>query len=141
VATASSLQLAAVQLHGHEDQAAIAALREQLPATCQIWKAYSVGDTLPPLTLAQVDRVLLDNGKGGSGQSFDWSLLQGQSLQQVLLAGGLGPSNVAQAATLGVAGLDFNSGVESQPGIKDPQKIAAVFRTLRTAQPCRTSHE
>ncbi|MEI7189571.1 bifunctional indole-3-glycerol-phosphate synthase TrpC/phosphoribosylanthranilate isomerase TrpF [Dickeya dianthicola] len=141
VETASSLQLAAVQLHGHEDDAVIAALREHLPAACQIWKAQRVGDTLPPLALAQVDRVLLDNGHGGSGQSFDWSLLRGQSLQQVLLAGGLNPDNVAQAATLGAAGLDFNSGVESQPGIKDPQKIAAVFQTLRTVQPRRTSHE
>ncbi|MEI7064947.1 bifunctional indole-3-glycerol-phosphate synthase TrpC/phosphoribosylanthranilate isomerase TrpF [Dickeya chrysanthemi] len=138
---ASSLQLAAVQLHGHEDATTIAALRAQLPATCQIWKAQSVGDTLPSLALAHVDRVLLDNGQGGSGQAFDWSLLQGHSLQQVLLAGGLGPDNAAQAAKLGAAGLDFNSGVESQPGIKDPQKIAAVFQTLRTAQPRRTSRQ
>ncbi|NKI76240.1 bifunctional indole-3-glycerol-phosphate synthase TrpC/phosphoribosylanthranilate isomerase TrpF [Dickeya sp. CFBP 2040] len=141
VETASSLQLAAVQLHGSEDDATIAALRAQLPATCQIWKAQSVGDTLPALSLPQVDRVLLDNGQGGSGQSFDWSLLQNQSLKQVLLAGGLSPDNVAQAAKLGAAGLDFNSGVESKPGIKDPQKIAAVFQTLRAAQPRRNSHE
>ncbi len=141
VETASSLQLAAVQLHGSEDDATIAALRTQLPATCQIWKAQSVGDTLPALSLPQVDRVLLDNGQGGSGQSFDWSLLQNQLLKQVLLAGGLGPDNVAQAAKLGAAGLDFNSGVESKPGIKDPQKIAAVFQTLRAAQPRRNSHE
>ncbi|WP_033575532.1 bifunctional indole-3-glycerol-phosphate synthase TrpC/phosphoribosylanthranilate isomerase TrpF [Dickeya chrysanthemi] len=138
---ASSLQLAAVQLHGHEDAATIAALRAQLPAACQIWKAQSVGDTLPPLALTHVDRVLLDNGQGGSGQAFDWSLLQGHSLQQVLLAGGLSPDNAAQAAKLGAAGLDFNSGVESHPGIKDPQKIAAVFQTLRTAQPRRTSRQ
>lgn len=140
VEAASSLQLAAVQLHGHEDDATVAALREQLPATCQIWKAQPVGDTLPPLALPLVDRVLLDNDQGGSGQSFNWSLLQGQSLQQVLLAGGLKPDNIAQAAKFGAAGLDVNSGVESQPGIKDSQKIAAVFQTLRAAQSRRTSH-
>ncbi|MGM3173194.1 bifunctional indole-3-glycerol-phosphate synthase TrpC/phosphoribosylanthranilate isomerase TrpF [Dickeya lacustris] len=130
--TVATLGLAVVQLHGKEDGEYIATLRQQLPTHCQIWQAQSVNGTLPPLTIPHVDRVLLDNAQGGSGQRFDWSLLTGPELSQVMLAGGISPHNVAQAARLGCAGLDINSGVESQPGIKDAQKIAAVFQALRT---------
>ncbi|ACS85725.1 bifunctional indole-3-glycerol-phosphate synthase TrpC/phosphoribosylanthranilate isomerase TrpF [Musicola paradisiaca] len=139
VTTATDLQLDVVQLHGDEDAAFIAALRQQLPERCRIWKALSVGAGLPPLTMPHVDRVLLDNAQGGSGRTFDWSLLDGHSLDRVMVAGGLSPENTPAAALLGAAGLDFNSGVEQQPGVKDPQKIAAVFRTLRQAQRHRTS--
>lgn len=131
VAKAKALALSAVQLHGREDQAYIDALRAVLPAQTQIWKALSVSDTLPPRNLQQVDKYLFDNGQGGSGQSFDWSLLAGEPLDNVLLAGGLSADNCVQAAKTGCAGLDFNSGVESEPGIKDASELASVFRTLR----------
>ncbi|ANI82807.1 bifunctional indole-3-glycerol-phosphate synthase TrpC/phosphoribosylanthranilate isomerase TrpF [Kosakonia oryzae] len=131
VAKAQALALSAVQLHGSEDQAYIDALRAVLPAQTQIWKALSVSDTLPARNLQQVDKYLFDNGQGGSGQSFDWSLLAGEPLDNVLLAGGLSADNCVQAAKTGCAGLDFNSGVESEPGIKDASKLASVFRTLR----------
>lgn len=130
-AMAEKLALHAVQLHGHEDQAYIDALRKRLSPKTQIWKALSVGATLPPRDLQHVDKYVLDNGQGGSGQRFDWSLLAGVALDNVLLAGGLGADNCVQAATSGCAGLDFNSGVESEPGIKDASKLASVFRTLR----------
>ena len=97
----------------------------------EIWKALSVGDTLPARDLANVDKYVLDNGQGGTGQRFDWSLLAGEKLDNVILAGGLGADNCVAAAKAGCAGLDFNSGVESEPGIKDAEKIASVFRTLR----------
>ncbi|WP_105735587.1 bifunctional indole-3-glycerol-phosphate synthase TrpC/phosphoribosylanthranilate isomerase TrpF [Cronobacter dublinensis] len=130
-AKAQQLALSAVQLHGDEDQTYISALRASLPSTTAIWKAQSVSHALPARNLQYVDRYVLDNGQGGSGVQFDWSLLEGQSLNDVMLAGGLGADNCVQAAQLGCAGLDFNSGVESAPGIKDSDKLAAVFRTLR----------
>lgn len=130
-AKASNLGLRAVQLHGSEDQRYIDALRAVLPPQTQIWKALSVGDSLPSRHLQQVDKYLFDNGQGGSGKPFDWSLLAGEQLDNVLLAGGLGADNCVQAAKTGCAGLDFNSGVESEPGIKDASKLASVFRTLR----------
>jgi indole-3-glycerol phosphate synthase/phosphoribosylanthranilate isomerase len=92
VARVENLSLAAVQLHGSEDQTYIDTLRAELPATVQIWKALSVGETLPQRNL-HVDKYVLDNGQGGTGQRFDWSLLQGQDLRNVLLAGGLGADN------------------------------------------------
>jgi indole-3-glycerol phosphate synthase/phosphoribosylanthranilate isomerase len=48
---------------------------------------------LPPRNLNHVDKYVLDNGQGGTGQRFDWSLLQGEKLDNVLL-GGLGPITV-----------------------------------------------
>ncbi|NDJ57860.1 bifunctional indole-3-glycerol-phosphate synthase TrpC/phosphoribosylanthranilate isomerase TrpF [Enterobacteriaceae bacterium 4M9] len=129
---AKSLNLRALQLHGSEDQSYIDELRAALPEQTAIWKALSVGDTLPMRNLRNVERYVLDNGQGGSGQRFDWSLLAGAAnLNNVILAGGLGADNCIEAAKAGCAGLDFNSGVESAPGIKDGNKLAAVFRTLR----------
>ncbi|AHG18261.1 indole-3-glycerol phosphate synthase [Chania multitudinisentens RB-25] len=132
VQTAEHLGLHAVQLHGAEDQPYIAALRAKLPASCQIWKALSVKDSLPARDLQHVDRYLLDNGAGGTGVRFDWALLQGETLDNVMLAGGLNADNCVAAAQLGCTGLDFNSGVESQPGIKDAARLAAVFQALRS---------
>ncbi|TSJ59480.1 bifunctional indole-3-glycerol-phosphate synthase TrpC/phosphoribosylanthranilate isomerase TrpF [Atlantibacter subterranea] len=128
---AEALKLSAVQLHGSEDRAYISALRDALPDEVAIWKALSVANSLPARDLQFVDRYVFDNGQGGSGQRFDWSLLAGQQLDNVLLAGGLGADNCVDAAKLGCSGLDFNSGVESAPGIKDSNKLAAVFKTLR----------
>jgi len=131
VTTATHLALSAVQLHGDEDRQFVSQLRVELPAEIQIWKALSINDALPARDWPHVDRYVFDNGKGGSGQAFDWSLLQGQNLHNVLLAGGLNADNCQQASQLGCAGLDFNSGVESAPGIKDADKLATVFQALR----------
>ena len=131
VTKAAALKLSAVQLHGEEDRAYVTALRAALPAGVAIWKALSIKSALPVRDWPHVDRYVFDNGNGGSGERFDWSLLQDQDLSNVLLAGGLSADNCVEAARLGCAGLDFNSGVESAPGIKDASKIAAVFRTLR----------
>lgn len=131
VTKATALNLNAIQLHGDEDQAYVAELRAALPAGIAIWKALSIQNALPARDWPHVDRYVFDNGNGGSGARFDWSLLKDQQLGNVLLAGGLSADNCVEAARLGCAGLDFNSGVESAPGIKDASKIAAVFRTLR----------
>lgn len=74
---AAVLSLSAVQLHGSEDRAYVNALREALPRNVQIWKALSVSDALPARDYHHVDKYIFDNGQGGSGQRFDWSLLRG----------------------------------------------------------------
>ena len=84
--------------------------------------------------------VLLDaanaSGSGGTGTTFDHTVLEGlqtdpQVLAQILLAGGLSPVNAAEAAFTGAAGFDFNSGVEEAPGIKSAEKIHSAFAALR----------
>ncbi|GAA3534527.1 bifunctional indole-3-glycerol-phosphate synthase TrpC/phosphoribosylanthranilate isomerase TrpF [Zobellella aerophila] len=131
--TARELGLSAVQLHGNEDDAYIGELKQQLPGVA-VWKAVPVADSLPALP-QQADRLLFDtqvgSQSGGTGQAFDWSLLNDIDKTNAMLAGGLTPANAAQAASLGCIGLDLNSGVESAPGQKDPAKLNAAFASLR----------
>ena len=132
---ANHLGLAAVQLHGSEDASYIAILKTLLNNDIQIWKAHGVSEQAPDLSQAKVDRHLVDSKvagqSGGTGQTFDWSLLTPEDCSQMMLAGGLTPDNVQDAAKLGCLGLDLNSGLESAPGIKDTDKIIAAFSALR----------
>ncbi|KER04757.1 bifunctional indole-3-glycerol-phosphate synthase TrpC/phosphoribosylanthranilate isomerase TrpF [Photorhabdus temperata] len=132
--TARTLSLAAVQLHGAEGEVYIEELRKLLPENCQIWKAIDMSKDSFHAKAGNIDRYLLDNGKGGTGKSFDWQLLEKQSLDNVMLAGGLNEENCQQAAKYGCCGLDFNSGVESAPGIKSSHKLSKVFQRLRSYQ-------
>ena len=137
--TVRQLGLAAVQLHGQEDAAYINALRSALPEGCQIWKAIAIGEQLPRHALQelanQVDRILLDTQvgqqSGGTGQAFDWTLLDELDKTQLMLAGGINPDNAQSASQVGCLGLDLNSGVESAPGIKDADKLQRAFTALR----------
>ena len=71
---------------------------------------------------------------GGSGKAFDWSLLPGELVQPMILAGGLHAGNVADAVRLlRPWAVDVASGVESSPGVKDPDKLAAFIHAVRTA--------
>ena len=70
-------------------------------------------------------------GQGGTGQSIDFGILQHIEIQTPwFLAGGIGPSNLEAALAANPPGLDINSGVESEPGIKDETKLRAVFDRL-----------
>jgi len=134
--TVKQLGLSVVQLHGDETPKYVKTLRALLPETCQIWKAHGVSETLPDLSKFNVDKHLLDTRvakqSGGTGQTFNWSLLENSELDKnkIMLAGGLTPENAQQAALIGCAGLDFNSGVESAPGKKDKHKVDAAFTAI-----------
>ncbi len=133
-AISRQLDLSAVQLHGSEPPEFVAQLRDELGEGCEIWKAISV-DSVSQWIGTGVDRLLVDNQTtstaGGTGVPFDWSRLPAENRELLVVAGGLGPDNVCQAARLGCGGLDFNSGVESEPGVKDAKKINQVFCQLR----------
>ncbi|WP_310468830.1 bifunctional indole-3-glycerol-phosphate synthase TrpC/phosphoribosylanthranilate isomerase TrpF [Sphingomonas sp.] len=130
--TAAHLSLHAVQLHGQEDRDYVAGLRQLLPVGCEIWGAVSVGRD--PLHRHGVDRLLFDNGNGGSGQSFDWGAVATHpNLPRALIAGGIGTANAASAMALGPYAIDVGSAVDSSPGVKSPTKIAALFDALRPA--------
>ena len=132
------LPLHAVQLHGQQNMAFIAALRAALNPQIAIWYALDMSEAgaierIGALFDHGVARILLDQGKGGSGQTFDWSRLTGLSAdirQRCMLAGGLNADNIVAAAALGCKGMDLNSGVESAPGMKDPALINQCFRAL-----------
>ena len=62
------------------------------------------------------------NQQGGTGKTFDWSLIPENLKYKIILAGGISPNNVEQAIAQGCLGLDLNSGVESSAGVKDQEK-------------------
>jgi indole-3-glycerol phosphate synthase/phosphoribosylanthranilate isomerase len=132
---ARDLDLSAVQLHGDETREYVADLRRGLDPGCEIWKAYRVKDRFPTLDETGADRLLLDafepGMRGGTGQRFDWSLLEGRSLDKVILSGGLKPENAADADANLAFALDVNSGVEEAPGIKSEKLLSQFFATLR----------
>lgn len=71
---------------------------------------------------------------GGSGKSFDWSLMPRELTQPLILAGGLTPANVAEAMRIAKPwGVDVASGIESSPGIKDAHKLADFIAAVRRA--------
>ncbi|MEE4193122.1 MAG: phosphoribosylanthranilate isomerase [Halieaceae bacterium] len=82
--------------------------------------------------------VLLDAYKqgvpGGTGESFDWTQAPAEATVPLVLAGGLEPGNVGAAIdTLRPYAVDVSGGVESAPGIKSPERIAAFARAVAQA--------
>lgn len=121
-----------VQLHGSETDEDIRAIG--IPAI----KAFRVGETLPDTTgHPSAEWFLFDTYEerrsGGTGRRFDWSLLTAYArTKPFLLAGGMTPDNIGAAISLvRPNGIDIASGVESEPGVKDPGKIEALFDRVR----------
>jgi phosphoribosylanthranilate isomerase len=96
---------------------------------------------------AVADRILFDaraprdaTRPGGLGVPFDWRLLEGIDLKiPYMVSGGLHAANVAEAVRVtGARGVDVSSGVESAPGVKDPEKIRAFIRAARAVDAAKT---
>lgn len=128
-----------VQLHGSEDEEYIAKLRQYTQAP--IIKAVSV-TSVDDVIKAQdypVDYLLFDQGKGGTGKTFDWSLLpenqmleEKDSVKPFFLAGGISPENAMQAVRqVQPYAIDVSSGVETN-GFKDADKIQKIVQMIRT---------
>lgn len=118
------------QLHGKENEDYIRELRTLTDKP--IIKAFRV-DCEQDILAAErssADYVLLDSGDGGTGEVFDWTLIQ--SLQRpYFLAGGLGTDNVAAAVrTCRPYAVDVSSGIETD-GLKDRIKMQAFVRAVR----------
>lgn len=125
------LPLDIVQLHGHEDNDYVRELRSCFSGgIIQAFRIHEAADVERALASA-ADMVLLDAGQG-SGQSFDWSLVEGFGMRRpFILAGGLTPDNVAGAIrSLRPWGVDMSSGIETD-GRKDPAKMAAAVAAVR----------
>jgi len=130
-----------LQLHGSEEPARAAQLRQR--TGLEVWKAIPVR-TAADLAAGQAyagaaDRLLFDaktpDGAplpGGMGQRFDWTLLAGYRAPLPWgLSGGLDAENVTEAIRItGAPLVDVSSGVESAPGIKDMDKIAAFCKAV-----------
>jgi len=78
--------------------------------------------------------AFVDGTHGGTGTAFDWSLIPPDLSLPIVLSGGLNPANVSDAIRrVSPWAVDVSSGVEASPGIKDPQKIAAFMKEVRSA--------
>lgn len=133
-----------LQLHGHETPERVRELRRRYGR--EVWKAAAIStpDDLDAVAAywAAADRVLFDarppkgsDLPGGNGVAFDWDLIGNlDPSRRFVLSGGLNPDNVSEAmkATRATA-VDVSSGVESAPGRKDPELIAAFVRAARSA--------
>ncbi len=125
--------LRAVQLHGREPPQTSRWLSAKIPMVIQ---AFAAGDA----RVRQADEygaqvILLDAPNPGSARVFDWSLAaEVPPGHRVMIAGGLTPLNVGAAiARTRPWGVDVSSGVEREPGIKDPIKVMDFIKAARDA--------
>ena len=111
------------QLHGSEGSEYI----ENLKKACgiKVIKAVNAGNDYPQ----NADFLLFDNGKGGTGEAFDWKLLP-KTQKPFFLAGGINLNNIEQAVKQGAYCIDLSSGVETD-GKKDREKILKIVKTVR----------
>lgn len=134
-----------LQLHGSESPERVAEIRSMVGRP--VMKAVGIAEASDLEALSAyaggADHLLLDAKPprtsealpGGNGLSFDWRLLNGLDPSlSFMLSGGLNPDNVAEAVRLTrPKAVDVSSGVESQPGVKDPAKIEAFIKAARAA--------
>ena len=112
-----------VQLHGQEDEAYINELKSKV--RCPVIQAFSNRTKEDVLRAREscADYILLDQGSGGTGTAFDWTLIEPLD-RPFFLAGGLNAENIKEAVRTGAWAFDVSSGAETD-GFKDREKIFA----------------
>lgn len=121
------------QLHGQENENYILSLQRMTGR--HLIKAFRVENSadVGRAAASNADCILLDHGAGGTGESFDWDLVQGLT-RPYFLAGGLNADNVQEALRQTRPwGVDVSSGVETD-GVKDAQKMEQFVRCVRELQ-------
>lgn len=138
------INLEFVQLHGSESPEICRQLKLR---GLKIIKAFAIDEDFDFAITGKyeslVDLFLFDNGTknlhGGTGESFDWKLLEKyHGMTNFLLSGGIGAENISKIPLNnypGLIGLDINSRVELQPGLKDIEKIKTIINYL-AEKPC-----
>jgi phosphoribosylanthranilate isomerase len=133
-----------VQLHGRETPHRVAAIKAVtgLPAMKAIKVAAAADVETAADYLGCADMLLFDAKvpdtqpgalPGGNAASFDWTLLSGRFWPLPwMLSGGLNAANLAEAVNVsGARIVDVSSGVESRPGVKDPERIRALLAAAK----------
>lgn len=138
--------LGAIQLHGNETPTFIRNLRATMvPDICpelKVFKAISIASAADFGKCAQydglVDMFVFDTkciGYGGSGQQFDWSVLNAYTgTTPFLLSGGIGEDDAQRILSIShplMAGVDLNSRFETEPGLKDVERLSHFIAQLK----------
>lgn len=119
-----------VQLHGNEPSSYCEDVGMRVIKRIRVTNETTTKALLKEMQSYYVSAFLLDPG-AGSGQTFDWSIAHGISMP-FIVAGGLDPTNVGKVIqTLHPYGVDVSSGVEKEPGIKDPDRIKNFVQEVR----------
>ena len=136
VHTAENLHLSMLQLHGDEGPSYCAEVARRTGAKIiKAVRAKHRSDVVALEAFTAVDFHMLD---GSGGAPFEWSLTRiRRSGRPLVLAGGLTPENVeAGIEATGPYAVDVATGTEREPGVKDPEKVAAFFAAVdRAGQP------
>lgn len=133
---AAALGIQRVQPHGLSD-AEVRSLRETGLIVHRVVTVPETADRLPDLVPpGEGDGPLvLDVGGGGSGRAFDWRILGERAPVGAFIAGGLKPENIGRLLPFRPWGVDVSSGVESAPGVKDPDRLRLFFERLQPEIP------
>jgi phosphoribosylanthranilate isomerase len=146
VAAADRIGLTMLQLHGDEGPAYCGEAARR--TGCRVVKAVQVRSRadLRAVEAFHTDFHMLDAHapglRGGTGETFDWDLLRGRRARvPLILSGGLTPANVGEGVAIAAPfAVDVASGVEAEPGRKDPAKLEAFFAAARAgSDPGRAS--
>ena len=134
-----------IQLHGDESAPRVKEIRKRCGVP--VIKAIRVGSAVDVKRAQRYDDaadLILFDAKappgaaipGGNGLTFDWHALDGiKDRMKFMLSGGLNAENVAEAIRLtGARAVDVSSGVESAPGVKDPELIRRFLKSVKTAK-------
>ena len=133
------------QLHGKESVARLRDIKQRFgrPVMKAVPVASAADLAVLPGYAAVADRILFDarapkdaTRPGGLGEPFDWHLLENLDLKlPYMVSGGLHIDNVAEALRVTRAdGVDVSSGIESAPGVKEPELIKAFIRAARATR-------
>ena len=123
-----------IQFHGDESEEFCESF------DCEFWKALRIKDSKSLEDMKHfknAQAILCDTFKegiyGGTGSSFDWTVLESNLLldKKIILSGGLSIENLENALKINPWCLDFNSGVESAPGFKDHSKITEILSLIQ----------
>lgn len=137
----NGIGLRGAQLHGDETAEDTQWVAARVPFTI---KAFPAGHrNIARIDDYGVETVLVDAPSPGSGEVFDWRLAEGVvDPARLIVSGGLHAGNVADAiAHLHPFGVDVSSGVEAEPGRKDPRKVRAFVMAARAAAGERVDDE
>ncbi|HWS00731.1 MAG TPA: phosphoribosylanthranilate isomerase, partial [Prolixibacteraceae bacterium] len=145
VAKCEEYRLDYIQLHGNESPDYLNRLRKKINASVKLIKAFSIRTEEDLQATSGYEGLceyfLFDTatgGYGGSGKSFDWSILQHyKGSAPFLLSGGIGPDSFEPLMNFQhpkLAGLDLNSRFELKPGLKNAPLLSEFIQKIKSTR-------